>query len=128
MSQSAYDLIDTALITGGAGGIGRALAENIIKTGKKVIIAGRKESKRQSTAREIGADYYVLDTSKVETIPSFVEKLLKDWPNLNTIINNAGVQRHSRFQAQNSATETIALTSPRQIKKSIRISVARSTW
>ncbi|KAK5946221.1 hypothetical protein PMZ80_000362 [Knufia obscura] len=101
MSQSTYDLIDTALITGGAGGIGRALAENLIKAGKKVIIAGRTESKLQATSKEIGADYYVLDTSKVDSIPSFVKQVLKDHEDLNCLINNAGVQRPFEIPGSN---------------------------
>jgi len=101
MSQSTYDLIDTALITGGGGGIGRAIAENFIKAGKKVIIAGRTESKLQSTAKEIGADYYVLDTSKVDQIPPFVERVLKDHPELNCLVNNAGVQRPFEIPGSN---------------------------
>ena len=99
MSQSTYDLIDTALITGGAGGIGRAMAENFIRAGKKVIIAGRTESKLESTAKEIGADYYVLDTSKVDDISSFVKQLLKDHPSINCLVNNAGEQHTSQGPA-----------------------------
>lgn len=101
MGQSTYDLIETALITGGAGGIGRAIAENLISKGKKVVICGRTESKLQSTAKEIGADYYVLDTSKVDQIPNFVAKLLKDHPDINTLFNNAGVQRPFEIPGSN---------------------------
>ena len=61
--QSTLDLIDTAVITGGAGGIGRAMAERLLLHGKGVIIVGRTESKLRKTASEIGATaYYVLDT------------------------------------------------------------------
>ncbi|TLD36369.1 Short-chain dehydrogenase [Venturia nashicola] len=83
-----------AIITGGGGGLGRAFSEHLIKQGKKVIIVGRTESNLQSTAKEIGATaYYVLDTGKISAIPSFVEKVTKDHPDVDCIINNAGVQR-----------------------------------
>jgi len=102
MGQSTYDLIDTALITGGGGGIGRAMAESLIKAGKKVIIAGRTESKLQSTAKEIGATaYYVLDTGKTDQIPEFVKKITKEHPQLNCLINNAGVQRPFEIPGSN---------------------------
>lgn len=102
MAQSTYDFIETALVTGGAGGIGRAIAEDLIKRGKKVIIVGRTESKLQSAAKEIGAtDYYVLDTSKVETIPDFVKKLLNDHKDVNALVNNAGVQRPFEIPGSN---------------------------
>ncbi|OLN92833.1 putative oxidoreductase DltE 3 [Colletotrichum chlorophyti] len=83
-----------ALITGGGGGIGKVMAQYFISKGKKVIIAGRTESKLQDTAKEIGAaDYYVLDTGEVATIPEFVKKVIKDHPELDCLVNNAGVQR-----------------------------------
>jgi len=70
------------------------MAESLIKKGKKVLIAGRSEDKLKSTAKEIGAEgYYVLDTGKVSAIPTFVDKLLSEHPDLDCLINNAGVQR-----------------------------------
>jgi short-subunit dehydrogenase involved in D-alanine esterification of teichoic acids len=83
-----------AVVTGGAGGIGKAISQYFISKGKKVIIAGRTESKLQQTAQEIGAAaYYVLDTGKVADIPAFVEQITRDHPDLDCLVNNAGVQR-----------------------------------
>ncbi|KAG9255597.1 short-chain dehydrogenase [Emericellopsis atlantica] len=83
-----------AVITGGAGGIGRAMAEYFIANGKKVLLAGRTESNLQETSKAIGAaGYYVLDTGKTADIPSFVEKITKEHPELDCLVNNAGVQR-----------------------------------
>jgi short-subunit dehydrogenase involved in D-alanine esterification of teichoic acids len=93
MAPSNYDF-KTALVTGGGGGIGKALAQRLIRDGKKVIIAGRTESNLQSSAKEIGAAaYYVLDTGNTSSIPSFVEKLTSEHPDIDCLINNAGVQR-----------------------------------
>lgn len=59
-----------------------------------MIIVGRTESNLKSTAKEIGATaYYVLDTGKISAIPAFVEKVTKEHPDVDCIINNAGVQR-----------------------------------
>ncbi|EOD43717.1 putative short-chain dehydrogenases protein [Neofusicoccum parvum UCRNP2] len=83
-----------ALVTGGGGGIGKALSEYLVKKGKKVVIAGRTESTLASTAKEIDATgYYVLDTGEISSIPSFVKKITSEHPELDCIINNAGVQR-----------------------------------
>ncbi|KAL3470024.1 putative short-chain dehydrogenases/reductase [Aspergillus californicus] len=83
-----------ALVTGGAGGIGKALSSYLVSKGIKVLIAGRTESKLQSTAREIGAaDYYVLDTGNTACIPDFVARLITEHPEIDCLINNAGVQR-----------------------------------
>ncbi|KAK1500549.1 short-chain dehydrogenase [Colletotrichum tamarilloi] len=82
-----------AVITGGGGGIGKVMAEHFISKGKKVIIAGRTESKLQKTAKEIGAvGYYVLDTGKVEQIPDFVKRVTKEHPDLDCLVNNAGTK------------------------------------
>ncbi|RAH72410.1 NAD(P)-binding protein [Aspergillus aculeatinus CBS 121060] len=83
-----------ALVTGGGGGIGKALSSYLISQGKKVIIAGRTESKLKESAREIGAAaYYVLDTGLVDTFPSFIAKITSAHPDLDCLVNNAGVQR-----------------------------------
>ena len=93
MSKSNYSF-KTALVTGGGGGIGKAISEQLIKDGKKVIIAGRTESKLQSAKKDIGATaYYVLDTGDVSSISDFVKKLLSEHPDVDCLINNAGVQR-----------------------------------
>jgi short-subunit dehydrogenase involved in D-alanine esterification of teichoic acids len=93
MSSSNYDF-KTALVTGGGGGIGKALSQQLIKDGKKVIIAGRTESNLQSALKEMGAAaYYVLDTGDVAAIPAFAQKLISEHPDVDCLVNNAGVQR-----------------------------------
>lgn len=83
-----------ALITGGGGGLGRAMAEMFIGLGKEVIIAGRTEKKLKQTAAEIGAKaYYVLDVSKISSIAEFVKAVVSAHPETDCLINNAGVQR-----------------------------------
>lgn len=84
-----------ALVTGGGGGIGRAMSEYLISQGKKVIIVGRTEKTLAQTANELGhrTAYYVLDTGNISDIPSFVQKVIKEHPEVDCLINNAGVQR-----------------------------------
>lgn len=83
-----------ALVTGGGGGIGRAMAEYFLSKGKKVIICGRTEANLITTHKEIKcAGYYVLDTGDVSKIPDFVAKITKEHPELDCLVNNAGVQR-----------------------------------
>jgi short-subunit dehydrogenase involved in D-alanine esterification of teichoic acids len=83
-----------ALVTGGAGGLGKAMAEALIAMGKSVIIAGRTEASLKKTAAEIGAkDYFVLDVSNIPAIPGFVKDVVSKHPELDCVINNAGVQR-----------------------------------
>lgn len=74
--------------------MGLAMAKSFIRRGKKVIIAGRTESKLKSAAEEIGAAaYYVLDTGSVSDIAPFVERLISEHPDVDCLVNNAGIQR-----------------------------------
>jgi len=83
-----------ALVTGGGGGIGRAISEYFLSQGKKVIICGRTESKLEAAAKEMkGVSYYVLDTGDIPAIPNFIKKVTAEHPDLDCIVNNAGVQR-----------------------------------
>ncbi|WVQ99807.1 hypothetical protein IAU59_006949 [Kwoniella sp. CBS 9459] len=83
-----------ALITGGGGGLGKAMAIELLRRGKKVLLAGRSKDKLVATTKEIGASgYYVLDTGDIPSIPAFIEKLTSEHPEVDCLINNAGVQR-----------------------------------
>ncbi|KAE8381883.1 hypothetical protein BDV26DRAFT_56294 [Aspergillus bertholletiae] len=83
-----------ALVTGGGGGLGKAIAAYLLSKGKKVIIAGRTERTLQETAKEIGAtDYFTLDTGVASQILPFIKTVTAKYPDLDCLINNAGVQR-----------------------------------
>ncbi len=98
MPESTISLIDTAVITGGNSGLGKAMAESLIRAGKKVILIGRNESSLKSVVSEIdAAAYYVLDTGDTKAIPDVVRRILKSHPDVNCLINNAGVQRPFQF-------------------------------
>jgi len=85
---------NTILITGGASGIGRALAEAFHTEGNQVIIAGRRQSALdETTAANPGMQSAVLDIESVPAIEAFADKLKADFPALNVVIHNAGIMR-----------------------------------
>ncbi|ROW08639.1 hypothetical protein VPNG_06174 [Cytospora leucostoma] len=93
MSQNNLNF-NCALVTGGGGGIGKAIAEYFLSKGKKILICGRTEANLASTYKEINcAGYYVLDTGDISKIPEFIQKITKEHPDLDCLVNNAGVQR-----------------------------------
>jgi short-subunit dehydrogenase involved in D-alanine esterification of teichoic acids len=82
------------IITGGAGGLGFAMAEYFISLGKKIIIVGRTESKlKEASAKLNKCPYYTLDTGDVANLKSKLDVILKEHPEVDCLINNAGVQR-----------------------------------
>lgn len=84
-----------AVITGGAGGLGKTKAKWLISRGKKVILVGRTESKLKEAAQELGhgTAYYVLDTGDIPAIAPFCKRIISEHPEVDCLINNAGVQR-----------------------------------
>ncbi|MCJ1332805.1 hypothetical protein MMC10_009499 [Thelotrema lepadinum] len=90
----------TALITGGSGGIGFELAKWLQSEGKKVILVGRTESKLAEASKTLhNAPYYVLDTSSIPSIAPFAKKIISGHPDVDCLINNAGVQRPLQFSS-----------------------------
>jgi len=85
---------NTILITGGGSGIGRGLAEAFHRLGNKVIIAGRGQKTLDETiAANPGMKSVTLDVSDPKSIQSFAAQVMKDYPSLNVLINNAGMMR-----------------------------------
>jgi uncharacterized oxidoreductase len=90
---------NTILITGGGSGIGRALAEAFHAIGNQVIIAGRrKEVLDEVIAANPGMKAAILDIENADAISVFADKVKRDYPALNVIINNAGIMRPERLQ------------------------------
>ena len=98
---------NTVLITGGASGIGFALTERFLSAGSEVIVCGRREEKmREAQIKYPNLHIRVCDVSHSSDRVSLFEWVTREFPKLNILVNNAGIQR--RFQiAQNSDWEKI---------------------
>jgi uncharacterized oxidoreductase len=81
------------LITGGATGIGFAVAQRFHEQNNKVIICGRREDAlRAAVAKLPGLLYYTCDLEVREDRLGLFNAIAKDHPDLNILVNNAGIQ------------------------------------
>lgn len=82
-----------ALITGGASGIGLAIAKRFAAGGIKVIIVGRDSAKLKTACRIIGpdADFYSCDLADLDAIPSLVQQIIDRFGRIDILVNNAGI-------------------------------------
>ena len=93
------------LVTGGASGLGKALAVKWAKTGAHVCIADINEAQGQATVDEIvtnggNAFFYPCDVTKIKQIVALKEELLSRWSKVDLVINNAGVASADKLEEE----------------------------
>ncbi|MFC6487065.1 SDR family oxidoreductase [Nitratireductor sp. GCM10026969] len=85
---------NTILITGGGSGIGRELALRFNELGNKVVVAGRRiDALEETIAGRHDMHAMVLDVEDPQAITAFAERVVAEHPDLNVLINNAGIMR-----------------------------------
>ncbi len=77
----------TCLVTGGARGIGAAIARAFAQAGGQVIVTDILEDEGRALADEIGGVYHALDVADEDAW----DRLRQDAPTLDVLVNNAGV-------------------------------------
>jgi short-subunit dehydrogenase involved in D-alanine esterification of teichoic acids len=83
----------TILITGGSSGIGLALAKQFAHKRCQVIVCSRSQSKLDTAKQEISMLKTIrCDINSPDDLNSLVSYLSCNYPKLDTLINNAGIQ------------------------------------
>jgi len=84
-----------ALVTGGATGIGLAVARQFSEEGAKVVICGRTEERLQDAVEkmsEVGEVYpFVVDVSERSQVDALITKIIGQFSRIDILVNNAGV-------------------------------------
>jgi uncharacterized oxidoreductase len=82
---------NTVLITGGSAGIGFEIAKLLSEKGNHVIITGRDEDRLNKAAAQLkNVTAIQCDISKEKDMDELIERVKKDFPQMNILINNAG--------------------------------------
>ncbi len=85
---------NTILITGGTSGFGLEFAKRLLELGNTVIVTGRDPVKLASAKKNLaGLHTFQSDVSDPNEIAELYEKVTKQFPQLNILINNAGEMR-----------------------------------
>ncbi|WP_255491477.1 SDR family NAD(P)-dependent oxidoreductase [Dysgonomonas sp. ZJ279] len=95
-----------AVITGGSDGIGLAIAKEFAKNGANVCLIGRDENKLIAAKKELdllGSEVFFIkaDLSELSQIESVSKHILKLFPKLDVLVNNAGIGRFIPFTEMN---------------------------
>ncbi|HTQ66722.1 MAG TPA: 3-oxoacyl-ACP reductase family protein [Puia sp.] len=91
--------IKTAIITGGASGIGWAITEKFTRNGLRSIVIGRDRQKLKKAKLKFGelCEPVSYDLNDLSSIPDLVKKLKDDYGELDILVNNAGINMKKDF-------------------------------
>jgi uncharacterized oxidoreductase len=98
---------NTVLITGGTSGIGLALTERFLAAGNEVLICGRRQSALNDMRQKHPQLHtFVADTGNAEGRQALFAETVARFPQLNVLINNAGIQRKVALDKAEPWSET----------------------
>ncbi len=93
-----------AVVIGGAGGLGQAIAQGLAEAGASVVIASRREESLKRAVGEIQSacgktvTYHTVDASNEESVASLVEKVVAEKKQVHILVNAQGFNK--KFPAQ----------------------------
>lgn len=88
-----------ALITGGANGIGKGIAESLAKAGAKVIIGDIDEQNGTQTAKALDGEFYPLDVSNQKNVHDVVDQIVHTHGKIDILASNTGI--YSQIEIEN---------------------------
>lgn len=88
-----------AIVTGGASGIGLAIAKEFVRNNIFTILIARDTLKLQKAQAELGnlCGIIAFDLTELEKIPSLVEQIQSEYGKIDILVNNAGINMKKEF-------------------------------
>lgn len=84
-----------AIITGGAGSIGKITAKLFLEEGAKVMLVDLSEDALKQVVQELGGErvkYVVADVSKAVEVERYIAETVKSFGKIHVFFNNAGIE------------------------------------
>ncbi len=95
---------NVVLVTGGSSGIGLALAKKFLAENNEVIVTGTNREKLKNV--QLAIPKIKVELANMTDINA-LERLVEKYPDVNILINNAGVQYNYDFSDQGASVELI---------------------
>ena len=93
-----FDMTDqTAIVTGGSKGLGKAMAAGLASAGAKVALVSRNLAEAEAAANEIAADYKTetlalqVDVTQQSAVEAMVATVADKFGRIDVLVNNAGI-------------------------------------
>ncbi|HEY8970109.1 MAG TPA: SDR family oxidoreductase, partial [Puia sp.] len=88
-----------AIVTGGGGGIGLAIAKTFVQHNIHTIIIGRNQEKLQAACKQLGPLCHAIsqDLSDLVSLPGLVKKIINTYGRIDILVNNAGIHQKKDF-------------------------------
>lgn len=90
----------TAIVTGAAKGIGKAIACRLVEDGFRVVIADTDDAEGEKTSSELGNDhchFIACDVGKENEVKVLFEQTLALGSGIEVVVNNAGIIRDKKI-------------------------------
>jgi short-subunit dehydrogenase len=110
--------LPVAVVTGGATGIGAALARRLAERDWQCVLVGRREDRLRAAAAELGGEFEVCDVADPEAVERMAEKVRERHPQVGLLVNNAGVPGRGNFLD----------LPPERIEELVRINYLGGVW
>lgn len=108
LMQNAFSMEgQLALVTGGASGLGYAMAKCYLAAGARVVIVGRQEETLRNACETLGegAHYRVFDVTETQKAEALIQEISESLGTVDILVNNAG--RHCKKPVENVSLEDL---------------------